>query len=67
MASPMRQFDNMFNEPVAPSNDSVTLTITLDGLDASAFMMEASSRGISYNDFAAILLKQGMFFWAKRG
>lgn len=67
MASPMSQFDTMFNEPVAPSNDEVTLTITLTGSDASAFMVEASSRGISYNNFAEILLKQGMFFWAKRG
>lgn len=64
--SPLGQFDNVFNEPLPPSNDSVDLRVTLNGGDASWFMTEASSRGISYDDLAKILIQQGMFFWAKR-
>jgi hypothetical protein len=65
--SPLSHFDKIFSsDSPVPSTDEVTVTVTLTGVDASAFMVEASSRGIGYDQFAEILLKQGMFFWAKR-
>lgn len=60
---------NLFNEtPVNDDtiSDTVKFSGELSGPVARAFMLEASSRGISYNDFAKILIQQGLFFWAKQ-
>lgn len=67
--SPLAEFDSVFSSPsqnVVPTKDTVTLTITIEGMDATWLMQEASSRGISYNDLGEILIKQGMFFWSQQ-
>lgn len=57
-------WDNFSSQPV--KDESVVINITLSGPEASTFMLEASSRGISANEFAKILIGQGLFFWAKQ-
>lgn len=64
--NPLAEFDSVFSQPVAPSHDTVEIRFLLEGMDATWLMQEASSRGISYNDLAEILIKQGMFFWTQQ-
>lgn len=67
MGRPFVAMDNVFDAdlelPAADTSDAVTVHVTLTGLPARRLMVEASRRGVSYNDMAAVLLEQGMYFW----
>lgn len=48
------------------NNDTLTVTLSFENLDAQWIMTEASARGVSYSDMVKILCQQGMIFWQRK-
>lgn len=70
--NPMKSLDSVFNnvafeEPERVNDsDTVTVTITLQGMDARWIITEASARGVTYAEMVKILVQQGMFTWTRK-
>lgn len=49
-----------------PDSDGINVSFEVKGKNARILMNEASRRGISYDEMAAILLEQGLYFWVPK-